>query len=198
MLSPDDSPSTLGLLLIRHKAGAPPVVNEIIVHCQERFERFAHAMLRRPGKPRDIETGDLVNELVARLIQRLREKTFEDSAGFLSYAARIINNYLLDLARKRKPQLVPDPGSDSSDPNLLRDIPDTTNDPEKLADWGEIHSIIAGLSEDERELFDLLFYQDLKVGEVSTLLEIPETTLRVRWQQARLHLMRLYGNELPF
>ena len=198
-MSPDDSPSTLGLLLVRHKAGDPAVINEIILHCQERARHLASGMLGRFAKvPPEIETGDVVNELVVRLIGALREKTFDSPAQLLRYAALCIRSNLIDLAKKRRPVLAGDVGSGTSSPNLLAGQSDSTNDPGKLAQWGEIHSQIDQLPDDDRVLFDFLYYQDLTQSEVSDLLGIPLTTLRTKWLNARANFMRRRGNHSPF
>ncbi len=195
----DDSPSSLGLLLARHKAGEPAAANEIIVHCQERFQQLAHGILGRFANiPPEVETGDVVNELVVRLINTLRQKTFESPAQFLRYASLTIRSKLIDLAKKCRPITAGGPGSDTSTPHLLAAISDSTNEPAKLAQWDEIHTLIDQLPDDERILFDLIYYQDLTQAEVSELLGVPLTTLRTRWLHARANFMRLLGNNTPF
>lgn len=199
MSSPDSSPSVLGLLLNKHRAGDPVAVNEIIVHCEHRFRHFAHLTRGRVNvPPPGPDTDDVLNDCVVRLIAVLRGETFNDSTHFLSYAARIMRNHLLDLAKKHRPELVPQAESNRTAPNPLRDAADSTNDPELLARWSEIHAIIALLPDEERVLFDLIVYQDLTLTETSALLSIPLTTLRTKWQNARLHFMRMYGNDTPF
>lgn len=195
----DDSPSTLGLLLARHRAGESAAINEIILHCQARARKLASGMLGRFAKvPPEIETGDVVNELVVRLIATLREKTFDTPAQLLRYAALCMRNNLIDLAKKRRPVLAGDFGSSPSSPNVLAEQSDSTYDPGKLAQWGEIHALIDQLPEDDRVLFDFLYYQDLAVNEVSEILGIPLTTLRVKWLNARVNFMRRLGNNSPF
>src|SRR5262245_53038955 len=98
----DDSPSTLGVLVARHRDGDSSAINAIILHCQERARKLASGMLGRfANVPPDIETGDIVNELVVRLITTLNEKTFDNPAQLLRYAALCIRSNLIDLAKKR-------------------------------------------------------------------------------------------------
>jgi RNA polymerase sigma-70 factor (ECF subfamily) len=199
MSSSDDSPSALGSLLVKHKAGDRDAANQIIVHCQERFRLLAHASLSRFTKvPDEVETGDILNELVVRLINTLRQKTFDTPAQFLRYASMTIRSRLIDLAKKCRPIPAGGPGSDTSTPHLMAAIPDSTNEPGKLAQWDEIHTLIDQLPEEERTLFDFLYYQDLTQSEASELLGIPLTTLRTRWLNARVNFMRRLGNDSPF
>ena len=58
-------------------------------------------MLGRFAKvPSGIETTDVVNELVVRLINVLQQKTFDTPAQFLRYAALTIRSNLIDLASR--------------------------------------------------------------------------------------------------
>jgi len=197
--SSDDSPSSLGTLLARHKAEGAGAINDIILHCLERARKLAGGMLGRfASVPNEIETGDVVNELVVRLIPVLGEKTFDSQAQFLRYAALCIRSNLIDLAKKRRPILVGEAGSRSSAPSPLETKSDSTNDPSKLAQWGEIHQLIDHLPDEERVLFDLLYYQDLTQSEAADLLGIPLTTLRAKWLHARANFMRRLGNNAPF
>lgn len=197
MPASDDPPSTLGRLLCRHRDGDVNAINELLECCRERFERFARVQLNRSGAASEVETGEVVNEAVARLIPVLRGKGFDGSAQFLGYAAQVMRNYLRDLAGKRRPQHFPAPGSGTSAPPPGGDVPDTTNDPVELAEWTLVHTIIEQLPEDERRLFDLLFYHGLTVAEAAGELGVSETTVRTHWTNAKLHFMRLYGPAPP-
>jgi DNA-directed RNA polymerase specialized sigma24 family protein len=50
---------------------------------------------------------------------------------------------------------------------------------------------------EEREAFDLLFYQGLTQAEAATVLEVSERTIKRRWQAARLRLVQTLGGKLP-
>ena len=197
MSASGDTPSELGVLLCRHKDGDLNTINAIIECCRTRFERLAHSLLQRPGVPNELETNDLVNDAVGRLIPILRNQVFDSTGDFLRYAGAVMRNTLCDLTKKRRPQSLPEPGSDASGPNPAAEPADTTNDPVKQAQCTEFHNIAAQLPEHERQLFDLFFYLGLKVSEVSELFGIPETTLRTQWQNARINFTRLYGDTPP-
>jgi RNA polymerase sigma-70 factor (ECF subfamily) len=62
--------------------------------------------------------------------------------------------------------------------------------PAALSQWTEFHEYIEKLPEDERALFDLLWYQGLTMADVSTLLDIPLRTLGRRWKLVRVRLYR--------
>lgn len=54
-----------------------------------------------------------------------------------------------------------------------------------------------GLPEEEREIFDLLWYQGLTQAEAANLLNISDRTVKRRWQSARLLLHDRLGGQLP-
>src|SRR5262249_56458704 len=75
-------------------------------------------------------------------------------------------------------------GDDSGPPAAA----DLSQEPSRLAAWGEFHEQIAALPDEEREAFDLLWYQGLSQAEAAELLGVSERTVKRRWQAARLKL----------
>jgi DNA-directed RNA polymerase specialized sigma24 family protein len=53
------------------------------------------------------------------------------------------------------------------------------------------------LPTEEREVFDLLWYQELSHGEAAAVLGISERILRRRWLAARQRLHQLLGDNRP-
>jgi RNA polymerase sigma-70 factor (ECF subfamily) len=109
-----------------------------------------------------------------------------------------IRRELIDLARRYagphglgRRHVTPDGPASAPEPA------DDTHEPAGLAAWGEFHRQIDALPPDDRELFDLLWYQGLGQAEAAALLGLPERTLRRRWQAARLHLHDALRGELP-
>ena len=54
-------------------------------------------------------------------------------------------------------------------------------DPANLAAWAEFHAQVEHLPEEQREVFDLLWYQELSQAEAATLLGVSERTVKRRW-----------------
>jgi RNA polymerase sigma-70 factor (ECF subfamily) len=63
--------------------------------------------------------------------------------------------------------------------------------------WCDFHEAVAALPEAERELCDLLWYQGVTQPEAARLLDVPERTLKRRWQAVRLKLFDLLEGNLP-
>src|SRR5262249_8460459 len=74
---------------------------------------------------------------------------------------------------------------------------DESGDPTRLARWSEFHRKIETLPEEEREVFDLVWYQGLSQAEAADLLQVSERTIKRRWQSARLKLHDLLEGESP-
>jgi RNA polymerase sigma-70 factor (ECF subfamily) len=66
-----------------------------------------------------------------------------------------------------------------------------------LAAWAEFHQQIGSLPDEEREVFDLLWYQGLSQTEAAGVLHVSERTIKRRWQAARYALSEAMEGELP-
>jgi DNA-directed RNA polymerase specialized sigma24 family protein len=64
----------------------------------------------------------------------------------------------------------------------------TTHDPVQLAAWTEFHQQAGDLPPEQREVFDLLWYQGLTQEAAAVLLGVSVPTVKRRWAEARLRL----------
>lgn len=65
-----------------------------------------------------------------------------------------------------------------------------THDPRKLAEWLEVHEAIAALPEEDRQTFDLLWYNELSAEAAAALLGISPRQVHRRWRAALIRLAR--------
>jgi RNA polymerase sigma-70 factor (ECF subfamily) len=63
--------------------------------------------------------------------------------------------------------------------------------------WREFHEQVERLPEEEREVFDLVWYQGLGHTDAAELLQMSARTVKRRWQAACLHLHEALDGELP-
>ena len=73
---------------------------------------------------------------------------------------------------------------------IAAEASDLTHEPSRLAVWTEFHRQVADLPEEDREVFDLLWYQGLTQAEAAAVLGISERTVSRRWISARLEGQR--------
>jgi RNA polymerase sigma factor (sigma-70 family) len=131
-----------------------------------------------------------LQEVLLDLSGTLTRLTPRNVRHFLGLAGQRIRWKLLDLARRPDQSILPTQ-------ELVDDGAETTYDPVRLAQWEEIHRYIQELPADQRELFDLIFYQGVPQPVVAQMLGIPYRTLKLRWQEARLRFMERF-DEGPF
>jgi RNA polymerase sigma-70 factor (ECF subfamily) len=124
---------------------------------------------------------------------------------FFRLAALHIRRELLDLARHYYgPQgagahHTSHTGSptESSRPPAATDPSDVTHEPVRLAAWSAFHEQVAALPDEERETFDLLWYQGLTQAEAADLLHLNVRTINRRWLSARMRLQDALQGEAP-
>jgi RNA polymerase sigma-70 factor (ECF subfamily) len=205
-----DHPTTLLLqrCLERLQAGDATARDELVTCACERLERLTRKMLRDyPGVRRYEDTGDVRQNASVRLWRSLREVAPASVREFFRLAALHIRRELIDLSRHHfgpegagAHHATPGPGQgagpESTAPPAY-EKPDGTDEAAHLAAWGEFHRQAGALPDEEREVFDLLWYQGLPQAEAAELLGFSERTVKRRWQAARLKLHAALKGELP-
>jgi RNA polymerase sigma-70 factor (ECF subfamily) len=202
----DDSTTQLQQWIERLNAGDPAARDELLRHACDRLRRLTRKMLRDFSRVRQWEdTDDVLHNALLRLLRALEVVPPASAQGFFRLAATQIRRELLDLARRYAgpegpaAHLVANQGGDNPEGTAhpRYEKPSTTHDPCRLAAWSEFHAQIEALPEEEREVFDLLWYQGLKRPEAAAALGISEVTVKRRWLAARLRLQEtLHGQDL--
>jgi RNA polymerase sigma factor (sigma-70 family) len=182
--------------LARLAAGDQAAREALITCAAERLRRLARKMLASDQRvKRWEETDDVFQNSVLRLHRALASVRPASAREFFGLAALEIRRELIDLARRYY-------GPQGAGLREAADVVpldqaalDTTQDPQRLAEWTELHAAIARLPAEEREAFDLLWYNELPAAEAGALLGVSERTIRRRWQQARLSLHTLLSGD---
>jgi RNA polymerase sigma-70 factor (ECF subfamily) len=173
------------------KMGDEKARARLIEHCHDRLRGMVRAQLRRFPKVREWEeTTDVYHNVFFRLDRALKSVTFATARDFFQLAAQHVRFELIDLARRH-----------TRHPELLPAVPDRGMLAEDAADmetWERIHTLITDAPEEERVLFDLLYYHELTQNEAAALLDEPLSTIKKRWQKARIRLIGRLGGAAPF
>lgn len=185
-------------LLVRWSAGDEEVIDEIIVHSQGQLRRIASRMLAaKPHVGRWNQTDDVLQNSLIRLHRSLKAVKPESKRAFIGLAAVQIRRELIDMARSlygpegHGRHHKSDPGQANSRP--LYEAAAPSDDVVGQLELAEFHESVGRLPDEEREVFDLIFYQGMKQAEVAHQLEVSERTIKRRWRQARLSLKRILG-----
>jgi RNA polymerase sigma factor (sigma-70 family) len=180
--------SDLPDLLARVAARDPAARNELLRRAARNLERLARKMMADyPGVRRWEETADVVQNASVRLLRALEQVTPENTRRLFGLAAEQIRRELLDLARRYYgPEGIG--RNQRSHGGDLPDPPAAGTASDGLADWQALHEGVACLAAADRQVFDLLFYQDLSQADAAEILGISVPAIQQRWQRARLRL----------
>jgi RNA polymerase sigma-70 factor (ECF subfamily) len=195
----------LQLWIDRLRAGDAAARDHLINSFCSRLLQLTRKMLRRyPRVKRWEETDDVLQNVTLRLRRTLADVTPTTVRDFLRLASLNIRRELLDLVKHYYGPRglgfnhASDPGNRAGDtPNGWAQPGGLADEPSRLAQWGDFHTAVEKLPEQEREVFDLLWYQGLSQAEAAEVLEVTERTVQRRWQAARLQLFDALHGELP-
>lgn len=180
----------------KHLAGDPEAVDELLRRTGNQLEALARRMLRDYPKVRRWEqTADVLQEALLRLDRALREAPPNDARHFFNLATVQIRRTLLDLARRYRGPMSLAANYDSAFAYVKRlgdALPQQVADsePVSLEDWSAFHEAVGELPEEEREVFQLTWYQGLSQRETAKLMQVDERTVRRYWLSAKLILAR--------
>jgi RNA polymerase sigma-70 factor (ECF subfamily) len=198
-MADSDQTALLQRCLDRLRAGDAAARDELLRRACDRLTHLTRKLLGdQSGVRRWEETDDVLQNALLRLCRALEQDTPRSVRDFFRLSATLIRRELIDLARHhRGPEGAG--AHHASHPGGPETVgrPDETHEPSRLAMWGDCHRLVDALPDAEREVFDLLWYQELSQAEAAALLGVSERTVQRRWQSARLAVFRALGGTGP-
>jgi len=187
-------------LVDRIQAGDRHAADALVRRSAERLENLARKMLHDfPAVRRWEQTGDVLQNSLARLLRTLREVTPNSVAGFFRLAAQAVRRELLDMARHYA-----GPRSAAANHESLPDgspaHPYWATAPAEVRNlerWAAFHEAVERLPEEDRGLIELGFYEGLARDEMARVLGLDERTIRRRWNRATRRLAEALGDDIP-
>jgi RNA polymerase sigma-70 factor (ECF subfamily) len=194
--------------LDRLRAGDESARQDLIECSCGRLERLTRKMLGGWQRVhRWEETCDVLQNSLVRLCRSLSEAKPARAVDFFRLAALHIRRELHDLAKhyygprgvgaNHATAAWKSPCADEYGDWTAREPLGAEEDPASLAAWAEFHDEVERLPDEECEVFDLLWYQELSQAEAAELLSVSERTVKRRWASARLRLHKVLGEILP-
>lgn len=188
--------------LDRLRAGDVTARDEVLEWAAERLQRLTRKMLNDfPGVRRWEETGDVLQNAMLRLCRALSAVSPATPRDFFRLAALQIRRELIDLSRY---YYGPEgtganhaSAAETPDPATPVDRAELTWESSRLAEWTDFHEQAGSLPDDEREVFDLIWYQGLPQEEAAAVVGVSLKTIARRWRAARLKLHEALGGRLP-
>jgi len=191
MAAPGNTTTNLQFWLELMQAGDGQARQELMGYACERLRKLTRRMLRGyPLVRRWEQTDDVLQNSMMRLYRALADVTPESLRHFYSLAGVQIRRELLDLAKHHARM-------DGHTDQQVNDEADDSDDPATLAEWTEFHRQVDALPEEERDVFTLLWYEELTQAEAAEILGIAVRTVIRRWQAARVRLYRMLQEEAP-
>jgi RNA polymerase sigma factor (sigma-70 family) len=191
----------------RLRAGDDSARAELLRCSCDRLAELTRRMLRRYERIKRWEqTDDVIQNVSMRLYRTLESVTPQSTRDFLRLASLNIRRELLDLAKHYfVPQGLgtlhassPEGGSSGNGRTVRDDEPsDPTHDPSRLDAWAEFHRQVSALPDEQREVFDLIWYQGLPREDAAEAMGVSKRTLMRRWQEARLAIFDALDGQLP-
>jgi RNA polymerase sigma-70 factor (ECF subfamily) len=168
--------------------------DEVIARSLDRLMCLTRRMLRGfPQLRRWEETDDVFQEAAIRLYRALGQLAPRSTSELLGLAALQVRRSLIDLSRQHfGPQGAA--GHYRSDPALgdgqrLDCQPASqSHEPQSLAQWTAFHEAVEGLPDDERRVFELVWYGGATYCEAADVLGIARRSVIRRMNRARLRL----------
>src|SRR5262249_4690219 len=144
---------------------------------------------------------DVLQNALLRLLRALEQVRPASVREFFGLSAEQVRRELLDLARHYYGPEGPGAHHASAPPGDSRgpayDRADLSHEPSALAGWCEFQRQVQELPGPEREVVDLLFYQELPQAEAAALLGVAVRTVQRRWQSALLRLHKVLKGHWP-
>ncbi|MDG1892350.1 MAG: sigma-70 family RNA polymerase sigma factor [Verrucomicrobiota bacterium] len=203
MKTPHDQTTQIQALIDRLTEGDASARTELFNCTWERLLRLTRHIARDfPPVRRWEQTEDIFQNASIRIWKALEKVPLQNARHFLRLAAEKIRFELIDLARHYQGPLGQGHNhqtqvaqEETASPRPFEHADDGA-DPSLAAQWTDVHAQVHRLPEELKEVFDLLWYHDLKQQEVATLLHVDVRTIKRRWRQARLQLQTML-NDLP-
>ena len=193
---PDLSAATADVDLAARAGGGDELAFESIMRRHNRLLfRTARSVLKC-----DAEAEDALQEAYLRAWRSIA--TFRGESKLSTWLVRIVINEALGRLRRSSAQLIPlDAAMEATDPDIqasMQDDPD--HRPERAAMRSQVRALLEAridrLPEAFRTVFVLRAIEELSVEEVSTVLQLPEATVRTRHFRARSLLREALSSDV--
>lgn len=201
-----DHSTTLRYWLNKHNAGDPGAMNELLRFSQAQILGYIRQRIRgyRRLAPY-VDSHDVLVNVQIKVAQCFRDEQFHNLMHFLRLTARLARHQMIDLSRKYFGPLgagtneVHVGGAASNDSTTVDGIEPIAAEksPVENALRTEVDEVIAALPPEHRDLFDLMYHNQMSRSDAAEALGVSISTLDRRWIAAREAFLDLYGKELP-
>lgn len=167
-------------LLSRIAAGEQTAIQALFARHHLRIFRF---IVRKTGNEATAE--ELTNEVFLEIWRHAGK--FEGRSKASTWMLSIAHNRSVSFLRRRSEAQLDEGVAEAIADDA--DTPEVTSSKRGKAD--QIRACMASLSDDHREIIDLVYYHEKSIAEVAEVLDIPQGTVKTRMFHARKNLGEL-------
>lgn len=178
----------------------------LIEYAADRLKRLTRRIMAEFAVVRKFEqTDDVLQRCLLNLFHSLENVRPQNVRAFMGLAALQIRRKLIDLARhySRLGEVSIDalpghlnPRANSERMDRIASFADPATSLDTLRKWTDFHECVDKLPDDEREVFQLTYYQGLKQQQVAEILGVSERTVKRIWRSAKIRLHELLGADI--
>ena len=175
------------LLVKKYVAGDESALATLITRHQSKIFGFIYSKI----SDTDI-SNDIFQDTFIKVIKTLKSESYNEEGKFLPWVMRIAHNLVIDHFRKNKkmPML-----RDKESFSIFSIISDSMPTIENQIITDQIHDdlkrMINELPEDQREVLEMRFYQDLSFKEIAALTDVNINTALGRMRYALINLRKM-------
>lgn len=135
------------------------------------------------------EAKDLMHDVFINIFTKIKQ--FEGRSKFSLWVHSISTNTCLMYLRRKKRLVL------ESENNSI-DIPDQSGEEVMLAElkWNQLEQLLDQITPHQRLLLIMKYVDDMTIREMSSILKISESAVKMRLKRIRSHLVILYQNQI--
>ena len=177
--------------LAKWREGDHEALSKITSIVHNEFKILARSYLRRENSDCSLQPTELINESYIRLLGQ-RSTDWQNRKHFYAVAAKVMRNFLIDHARKRRNSKRGGEFHSVAIDKLQLAVPNKNVDLVKL---DEALLILEELDKRQSRIVELKFFGGMTSKEASEILDISEITVKREWLKAKVFLFTELSNE---
>ena len=165
----------------------PDAASALLAQSYEEVRRVAHRIIASDSQRKIMQATELAHEAILRLIA-INRIEIQGRAHLLALAAQSMRRVLIDEARKGS-------AAKRRMPEIVTRWPEQADQLVGIEDLDRALVALARVSPDHAQVVELRFMLGLTVEEASRASEVPERTIKRRWQTARAWLLDFLNDD---
>ncbi|MFO1076307.1 MAG: sigma-70 family RNA polymerase sigma factor [Planctomycetota bacterium] len=169
------------------RRGDQEALQRILVAVQSRLRTAASHRLAGPLRAK-MGTSDLVQSSYLTIVERISEFRGEDTATFVAWVTRIMENNLRDRLRYYGRQRRAPEGSQDETFDAVADMPTPSAGVMRAEEHAVFHKALASLPDEQRQIIQLRLIEGREYDEIAGMLGRSPGALRMLLSRARAAL----------